>query len=287
MTAHERYLTYGICVVFLLFFGCHKKDRLSENTYTLAIDPPAVAVVKEGSQTFTARAVSAAGNFNVSPTWSVSPPAMDFLSSHIGNPVIFQPTELGDAVITATFEGTQANAQVAVVTYQPNSNTFDVYTDLLPTGADIDSDIFLFSGNITVTEMTSGYTPQGVKYQRAVPSISGAFWGVTLDKVALGKSKNLQEFSSGSLEFSIRLSRQLTTDGVNIFINNIAGSTGTVVLASSHNFLNTVSDDWQEVSIPISEFAIDTSFIKVPFGIKIDPLVSSLTFDVDAVRWQK
>jgi hypothetical protein len=66
------------------------------------------------------------------------------------------------------------------------------------------------------------------------------------------------------------------------------GSTASVTLSSSEGF-DRSSTDWQEISIPLSSYfsGVDETQIKVPFAIVATALSSALTYDVDAVRWDK
>ena len=167
-------LALGFVLVLMVFSACKKKDRLSASTFNFSITPPAASVARTGTLTLTAR-----GAGDVNPTWSVSASSVGTVSPEIGAVVVFTPVALGVVTVSATYEGLQANSQIGIVTYIPNSNTFDVYTDLgLPSGAGINSDIFDDDG--ILTELQVGYTPEGVKYQHASNTGAGQFWGVTL-----------------------------------------------------------------------------------------------------------
>jgi hypothetical protein len=278
-------------VGLLVCIGCKKKERLTSSTFSFQISPPAASVLKTSSGiTLTAKARSTDGSMDVNPTWSVSPETVGTLSSSIGSVVTFQPVGLGDAIVTATFEGASATAQLAVVTYQPTSNTFDVYNDNgLPSGSDVASDIFT-SGGSFLSELSSGYTPEGTKYQRASGVSTGNFWGVTLDKNSAGKSKDLSAFSAGSLKFALRLvNRTLAnTESIRLDVTDASNTTKSFTLASGSNGYNRLSTDWQEISIPLSNYAgADFAHIKVPFAVVVLGLSSSLTFDIDAIRWEK
>ncbi len=291
----------GACV----FGGCHKKNRFEANTYNFTIDPPAVTVVKGATQVFTAHATSKAGEIDVSPTWTVSPSNMtlptgevvntvSFLTSSIGTSVRLTPLALGDIVLTASANGMQTTASAAVVTYQPIATNFDVYMDALPTGSGILADIYVTPGTSYLSQMASGYTPQGVNYQHVEAGPIGYFWGVTLDKNNAGFKVDLSSMTGGSLKFSIRLGRAINPgEFIRVTVEDTLGAKGLAtssVVGKWAGFDPTLTNVWQEVTIQLSGFipGINKTRVKVPFGMSFDGNISGpLTLDVDAVRWQK
>jgi hypothetical protein len=283
-------VNFALLILCSMIFlsSCHKEDRLAASTFDFRITPPAAQVVRNNTLTLTARGNSGGGSFSVSPTWSVSDEALGSLSTSIGSSVEFQALALGDVTVTATYDGIQTTSQIAIVTYIPNSNTFDVYNDDgLPSGAGLDSDIFT-SGGLSLAEISTGYTPEGVKYQRATNAPDDAFWGVTLDDANMGLTQNLSSFSGGTLKFALRLGRTLGAgESIRIDIQD-TGFTGNFSLVSGSNGYSRLDTNWQEISIPISSFAgVNLSQIKVPFAVVLPILTSTLTFDVDAVRWEE
>jgi len=273
----------------LVFMGCEKKERLTGNSFSFEITPPAVTVIKNQAQTFTARVVAPSGAASgTNPSWSVIPSTMDFLNTHIGGSVSFTPTALGDAVLVATYDGMEARSSVAVQVYKPDTTTFDVYTDVLPTGAGITADIFTSVG-LVLSDSNSDYCPQGSKYQHTTNAISGNFWGVTLDKNNTSQFLDLSDFSGGSLKFSIRLNRVLS-GGETIIVNMWdLGFEGQITLTDQAQFSGT-SRNWQDISLSLLSFQpnpIDFRQVKVPFAIETLTVFTPLSFDIDAIRWQK
>lgn len=271
--------------------SCKKKDRLSASTYGFEVIPRAATVVKGQTQVFTARGVSPNGSaFDANPVWSVSPASVGDLNTSLGPTVTFTANALGDVTISAIFDGTMTQSKVAVVTYKPNSNTYDVYNDNgLPTGIG-QSDIFTSVG-LDLDEISSGYTPERIKYQRATSAPDDAFWGVTLDKrMAPTYFEDLSSFSGGALHFTIRLNRVVNDTPVEVINIDVrdTGAAASVALTPAVGFART-SLDWQEISIPLSNFfsGINETQVRVPFAIVLFTLTSPLTFDVDAVRWEK
>lgn len=271
--------------------GCKKKERLTASTYTFKISPSASTVVKNNTLTLTAKGLSSAGDISVNPTWSCTGActATD-LSTTFGSAITFTASTLGDAVVTAVFDGQTATSQIAVVTYISNANTYDVYRDLgLPSGSNVLSDIFV-GGGLSLNELSTGYTPEGTKYERASSVLTGAFWGVTLDKNNTGLKQDLSTFSGGHLKFALRLVDRIIGAGETLRIDVVdsPGSTASVTLSSTYGFDRT-STDWQEISIPLSLYfpGVDETQIKVPFALVATAIPSTLTVDVDAVRWDK
>jgi hypothetical protein len=277
----------GVIVVLMVSSSCKKKDRLSSSTFQFSITPTASTVVKTETLTLNAR-----GNGDINPTWTVSSSTLGSVAPEIGNQVVFTPSALGDVVIYATQDGLQANCQVAIVTYKPAPNTFDVYNDKgLPTGTGINSDIFTSLG-LSIAEISSGYTPEGVKYQRTTNAGSGDNWGVTLDAATAGLNKDLSAFSTGHLKFALRLARVVDTPGgetIRIELTDSAPATFGYNLVNGSDGFNRQNLDWQEISIslPVQFAGLDYSHVKVPFAVTLLAMTSSLTFDVDAVRWER
>lgn len=275
--------------------ACHRKNRLTSNYFTFSITPPAATVVKNSPVTLTANT----GGADVNPTWEMTPQTAGTLVPAVGRTVVFTPTTLGDVQIFATIDGTQAKSQIAVVTYipptatsstAPTTTVYSVYSDQgIPVSPLLGTDVFT-GGGLTLTELNTGYTPEGVKYFRST-SGSGGFWGVSYEIHKTGAVVDLSAYSAGTLKFSIRLGRTMgPTEKIEIHIDDDgAGTTPGKVDNISTDFMNELSTDWQEVSIPISSFAPaqTLSTMHVPFAIVVVNVSSSLTFDVDAVRWEK
>lgn len=283
-------LVVGLCLGLL---SCNKKNRLTDSTYNFSISPPAATVVKNQSITLTARGTSTNGSINVNPTWTVSSPTLGNLSTSIGPSVVFQSQNLGDVVVSANFDGLTATSQIAIVTYQPGSNTFDVYDDDLPLEAGITADIFASTFPLSIamplSESSSGYTPEGLKYQHATSAPEGSFWGVTLDATDIGQNKSLVAFNGGNLKFALRLGRTVANDEtIRIELTDSTPPGIGVNLVSGSNGFNRLGTDWQEITIPIASFGgLDTSAIEVPFAVvMLDLNGGTLTFDIDAVRWE-
>lgn len=274
----------GLVLVFSVFPACKKKDRLSASTFQFSVTPPASSVTRTETLTLTAH-----GTGDINPTWAVSASSLGTVSPSFGTSVVFTPSALGDVVVTATFDGLQANSQIAVVTYKPNSNTFDVYNDDgLPTGTGIHSDIFV--SGLTLQELSAGYTPEGIKYQRATNAPSGSFWGVTLDDNAVNETKDLSAFSSGRLKFALRLNRTLASgETLRIELSDLSAPPADGYTMARPDDFSGSSTDWQEIALSIPEKfgGLNLSQVKVPFAVIPTALASNLSFDVDAVRWEK
>jgi hypothetical protein len=279
--------------------ACNKKDRLASSTYDFSIAPPAATVLKNQTLTLTARGASKQGSVDVLPTWTISPETPATLSSSIGNSVDFSAPSLGDFIITANYNGRETTTRVAVVAFIPSAQTFDVYDDDLPAEAGILSNIFVSTNpgvELTLAELDTGYTPEGLEYLRALSAPEGSFWGVTLDSgipPTAGLSKDLSAYNAGYLKFAIRLTRAFNdaTETIQINLNDSSRlDTNPVVfnLVSGQNGFSQLTQDWQEVTIPISTYiglGLNTTLVDVPFSIAMNDLDSSLTFDIDAVRW--
>ncbi len=272
----------------VILFCCHKKDRLSSSTFNFTVTPASSQVLKTDSVTLVAQGDSPNGTVDVSPTWTVSPESRGTLNTSVGKTVVFQPAELGDVVISATYDGVVATSQIAIVTYVPSGNTFDVYNDAgLPSGSGINSEIF--TSRSFLAEQSSGYTPEGLKYQRASETSTNDFWGVTVDKANVGLRKNLSAFSSGSLKFALRLNRVMDIgESLQIDLTGPGAAVSKTLVSGSDGF-NRLNTDWQEISLSIPTYfpGLDTSQMKNLFAIKTTGANTPLTYDVDAIRWEK
>ncbi|MFN0118556.1 MAG: Ig-like domain-containing protein [Elusimicrobiota bacterium] len=289
------------CMLGSLFIlsSCSKKNRLSASTYEFSVTPPATSVVKNESVTLIAKGQLNGQDINVTPTWTVSSSAVGTLSSSIGPTVTFQANQLGDAVVTATYDGLTTTVQIAVVAYKPVSSFFNVYTDDgLPSEAGISSDIFTICPSNFLSEVSTGYTPEGTKYQRATNLVTGDFWGITLDKATspgvgcapgptAGLSKNLSSLST--LKFTMRLNRTLSVgEQIRINVSDRTPQTVSFILVSGSNGFNRLSTDWQEISLPIgaSYPGLVKTSINVPFALVAGLLNTPLTVDIDGIRWE-
>ncbi len=290
----------GLMLAFLTIFivGCEKKDRLASSTFDFSITPSAKAVVIGDTQTF-----QIVSSINSDPTWTISASSVGALSTSIGPTVVFTASDYGDARIYATFNGVTAVAQVTVVaSYAPGaSGILDLYSDAgLPTGSDIDSDIFVTPPKtpsiIYLVEKSDGvdWTPEGIRFQRIFGSPgANPTWGITFDDDNSGNTRNLDAsfFDVGkNLKFWVKLHRSLDVGGgesIGIKLES-PGDPATVFLSfAGHGFVPTVTD-WQEISVPLTtaNFDVDHTKIKVPFTMVLQGLTSPLTLDVDAVRWE-
>lgn len=288
----RRAAVLSLALATLALVSCHKRKRLTESDFDFRISPPASTLVKGSTVTLTA----VAGSAEVNPTWSVS--GVGTLSSDIGRQVDFSSDKLGDTTVTAIYDGVATNAQIAVVAFIPTvtSSFFNVYTDAgLPSGTGILSDIDAFggSGPPTLAELSTGYTPEGIRYQQTVsPVDTFTGWAVTLDKNSTGLHEDLSAFSSGRLRFSIRLHRVLTiNEEVQVGIDDTLGAPGADghVALVANSYMSGQSTDWQDVSVPISALqpSQNLTLIKLPFSIVLLNTAAPITFDIDAVRWEK
>lgn len=296
-------LLLGFACLGLLFCGCKKKDRLTASTFQFSVTPPAKSLLISDTLTLNAHGSSAGGSVDVSPTWTVSPPTVGTLSPEAGSTVVFDPSTLGDVVITATYGDMVATSKIAVVSYIPTASAFSVYTDRgLPAEDGILSNLFLrIDGScnplLTVTPKSSGYTPEGITYLNTSDFDNNDFWGITLDSATAvvacgltpptnGFSKDLSSFTGGTLNFSLRLGRALAVgETLNINVADQA-TTFSSALVNGADGYSRLSTEWQEISIPLTRYiGVDFNHIVVPFAVAGSGLASILTFDVDAVRW--
>ncbi len=272
-------LLLGFLMIFLLMSGCHKKDRLTASTFRFAITPPAAAVLVTDSLNLVASGSSPGGAVDVNPTWTISPSTpSNTLSPTIGTLVTFQPPGLGDFIVTATYDGMIATSQIAVVSYIPSPATFSVYSD---NGLPPNSTLFTGGGIAIDAGVSSGYTPEGVRYARSSNTSTGQFWGVVLNS----GSVDLSAYSS--LKFDLRLGRTLDAGETLIIRVQDLSSTFSHPLVSGNDGYNRLDVEWQEISIPVSSgfSGLDSHHVKAPFIVVIQPVFSPLTFDVDAIRW--
>lgn len=302
----SRLFCYGVAaILFVLFIGCKKKERLSASTFAFAITPPAATVLYTSSITLTAHGVSAAGAVETSPTWTISPATAGVLNTDIGNQVIFDPGDsldnfLGDVIVTAVHNGIMAQSRLAVINYIPDTtdpDLYELYTDNgLPMESGLSVDIFINpsggAGMVEIEELSTGYTPEGITYQRMSNAETGQSWGITYGG---GQSKDLSGFSGGALVFSVQLSRALVGGEVITIQIEAPLATKASVASSSGDWdgFSAASSSWQEVTIPIADFStggFDLTQVKSPFIIlmtNISGVQSALSIDVDAVRWEK
>jgi hypothetical protein len=284
-------LTGGVIAMVMGMGACKKKDRLAQDTYAFRISPPAKKMLITDVSTFTLVAASASGSIATDPTWIVNPGNTTApLNTSVGNVVLFTPPSFGDFTITATFDGRTASAQVDVVPFIIATTAFSVYTDagLPPVSVGADSDVFTASG-LNLTELTAtSYTPEGEKFFRTTNAPDDFFWGITVDDDLSGNNQNLSAFGGGTLKFSIRLLRAMTApETLRVDIVDGSSVTDSVLSSAWTGFDKTTVDEWQQVSIPISSFlSTNKSQIRVPFSIVGPALASSLSFDIDAVRWE-
>ena len=76
-------------------------------------------------------------------------------------------------------------------------------------------------------------------------------------------------------------------ENIQVDIKDAVGGNSSVTLAAGHNFAKGTLD-WQEISITLASYGgIDFTQINVPFSIKVQAVAIPLSFDVDAVRWEK
>lgn len=280
----------GLATV-LVAGGCRQKKRLTGSDFDFRISPAAATAVKGSTVTLTALA----GGGDINPTWTVS--GVGTLSANIGRTVDFSSDDLGDTVITATYDGVATNAQIAVVSFLPSGgNTFNVYTDdglptMSPTGTSLVSDIGIFPGaSQTLTELSTGYTPEGIKYLRSENGDTNDVLFITVDKNNTGATADLSSFSAGRIKFNLRLPVVLGAfDNIQVEIDdNLGVPPGLRVQLSDAHGLERLSTDWQEISIPVGSFAgTSLTGVKTPFAIVWQNTATSRTLDVDAIRWEK
>jgi len=283
-----------ILVAGMFLFGCKKKDRLTASTFTFGVTPPAAAVLTGGTVTLTA-----VTNNPADVTWTVSPSTAGSLNTSAGPSVVFTgASEVGNAVVFATLGDTVARVDIGVVSYipSPNSSTvFDVYTDngLPPPPFDSDIDTNM---STNLRELSDSDAPEGFKYLHALNASTLNFWDVTLDDGGNTLHKDLTGFTS--LKFFIRLDEPLTVASgehlkVQVRDNNNRLAESLSNSGDWQGFDPLLVGGWQQVTINRTDFnnvtlATNYTIIEVPFIITPGNLsvLNTLTFDIDAVRWQ-
>lgn len=274
---YAQALLLGLLVSFFLVVGCHKKDRLTASTFRFSITPPAATVLQTATLTLVAKGTSPGGPVDVNPTWSISPSTpTNMLTPTIGPSVTFQPSGLGDYVITAVYDGMVATSQIAVVSYIPSPATYSVYSD---NGLPQNSSLFTGGGISIDATMSTGYTPEGIHYARSSNTTSSQFWGISLSPVA-----DLSAYSF--LKFDLRLGRTMgSSEILNIRIQDHSTTFSHPLVDGSDGF-SRLNTQWQEISIPIASFGgVDKHQIVAPFILLVQTVTSPLTFDIDAIRW--
>lgn len=291
MGLFKRFNIVYLLVLIGLFASCEKRERLTYSTFPFRISPSAKALLPTETVTLTAQ------GGNVNTEWSVSASSVGTIAPTVGATVVFTAVALGDARITATVNGAEARAQVAVVNYIPDPNdnsVFNVYNDAgLPPAPTFNSDIDL--NGLTLTEMME-YPPEGSKFLQALSTGTGGFWGVTLDDGGSTITVDLTAFTA--LRFWIRLNEDVSGNALRVeFKDNSVPPRTRTSLSGSVNWTGlgfdpTLTGEWQEVRILRAAFGGDVttvqSSIEVPFNIVQNNLNGgqNLTFDIDAVRWE-
>jgi hypothetical protein len=293
-----------VTVAGLLPVSCKKKDRLGADTATLTITPPAATALRGESLELSSYILYPNGaKKRVSADWAVSGACAQNnnldLDVTTGDLVVFTvPNSLCDVEITATSEGKSSIARVAIVAYKSAASIFEVYSDALPNLPN--TNIYVFPQAATfLAESSIGYTPQGLKYQRATDTSTGNAWGISHNFTpGLLTSVDLSDYhpAVAKLKFFIRLHRQLAGEIIRVEIeyldnSDIARKAAVNSLSADMLGFNASNTDWQEVSIVLDDFVtgsppINYARIIVPFGIVMQFLGSPLTFDIDAVRWE-
>lgn len=293
----KRLNTAFLLSLCILTFGCKKRERLTTSTFAFRITPSAAAVQPNGTVTLSSQGPGAENT-----VWAVIPDTAGVISPPVGTSVTFTAgANIGQATVIATLDDAMARMQIGVVDYVGNptsETTFDVYTDQGLPRPPLSSDIDV--GGLTLTEVSTEFTPEGLKFLRATTSTNLDFWDVTVDDNLSGNSKDLSAFNfnttpTAAIKFFIRLSRPMMGDRFTVefkdtsnhipFRPSNAGWTG---------FNDTVANDWQDVTLLIGSFGgtggFDWAHVKVPFSIKLSAYNGAngpLTFDIDGVRWEK
>lgn len=279
---------FSVALLFTALMSCNKKDRLSTSTAQFSISPPAATLLKSETLTLSAQlSLPNGGTLAQVADWSISGTCVDVnnLNTTLGEAVIFSApsaaNELCDATITATAGGMSSNAQIAIVSYRPQtaSNIYNVYSDALGIPANTVGLVFGQEGS-TIAGSTVGYAPEGIEYLHLVALVNGGQVFITLSS-----AENLSAFNAGSLKFSIRFE---TAEG-SFFVRVTDTSDRSVTLGPSHGFSNSslFNGVWQEVSINISEFigaGLNTSAVNKPFLIRKS---DAGAYDIDAIRWER
>ena len=312
----KKILLFALCLSAAGLFSCtKKKDRLVGDTLTIHVNPSIINVSAGASTNISAICRSAqTDNAGVSPSWTVDPASLGTFSPASGITTVFTAAAVtGTGKIYAAYSGIQGSGNLSVVVSTAVSGgggTITLYSDsgLYADGAHIPDIPKWGSGspaNAGLVEQTSGGGAPGdtSKYERDT-SGSDTFvgWGITLDKVDTTYKKDMSAFASGHIKFYLKTDRALTANE-RVFINveeaySSPATQGTktpaIVIGTGYSWTNGNSS-WQEVSVPVSDLTgISLANVHLPFEITVDgggiaygnpPLTSSITMDVDYVRW--
>ena len=268
----------------LLVLGCKKKDRLSSNTYSLSVVPPATTAVINVPKTFTVEGRAPGGNVVTDPEWTIFPSSGATVITPtlplFGPSITLNFSAVGFYVLTATFEDKTASTQVRILASTPStiSNSGNIFNDQgIPTGAQV------FAGGLSLSEPTGG-AAEGNKFMRA-SGVTSSFWMVDL-QTGLA---DLDSFPGGTIKFFIRLDRPLAL-GETLRLEMQRPNNGPkqgVVSGILWNGFSGSNTGWQEVSIDLSNFFLGQGTIQAPFIFVTSVGAPVMTIDIDFVRWEK
>ena len=172
-----------------------------------------------------------------------------------------------------------------------------VYSDsgLLAEGTHIPN-ILTWSQNTgspaVLAEQSGGGAPgDTLKYQSFTSNGDNYMgWGITLDKNVATYKRDMNVYASGHIKFYLKTSRALAgAERVFINVEEAGGPPGAkspnVIIGPTYGWASATST-WQEVSVPVSAITgIALANVRLPIEITMDNIGSSITMDVDFVRW--
>jgi hypothetical protein len=284
-----------ILSAIILLSACEKKkDRLTNNTFSISIDSPTAVAMYTGN-TVTLKAIcinSKLENIDVKPSWSVSNNLGTFNPATGKSTVFTAGANSGSGKIYATYDTVSANVGLNI-TAVPGSGgggtiTYIIYddsfnSDLASPGAFSDTAVnpVLASDNINVS--------QGLSAFKAIFSIGSAgYQGWFVSETG---TKNMSAYSGGHLKFDIMTAYDIQ---IGIRSSNVNSNTNSAKRYISSYITLGAGSSFQSVSIPISDFTtaepstnliqMKDMFIATALGSQIGAQTNQ-KFIIDNIRW--
>ncbi|MCB4792309.1 MAG: hypothetical protein LHV68_10560 [Elusimicrobia bacterium] len=282
-------------IAFLMIFifiasACEKKrDRLSDNTFSIAIDPAtAVNIYSGNSVNLKAVCRSAQSNdVNGNPVWSVDKNLGTFTPSSGRSTVFKAGSSPGNGKIYASYSSVVANVALNVTASSGSTaGSYIIYSDQFST--DLSAPGTFDDGVSLIILSVTSLSSEGLQAFKAVFSVVAG--GYTGWFVSENTSKDMSAYSSGYLRFDI-----MTDYDIEIGIRSNNTNSGT---NSAKKFISSYAtpngSSFQPVAIPISDLkaaepTLDLSqmkdmFIASALGSHIGAQTNRV-FIIDHIRW--
>ena len=225
----------------------------------------------------------------------------DGTTSTAQNP-IHRFTTPGTYTVTLTVtddDGAEDAYQILITVVSPPapSGTYIVYDDStrVPQGADIwtwPGIVWWSAENEVYVKEEMGAAPEGVKFRRTMVTdemLGFAGWGVIFVDYAGGVPTGFSAYQNGHLVFWLR-GGNLECWGIEPRLkvqieDDLGGKRGVSLMDEGYW---TPNENWQEISIPISDFSrvVDLTQIIYTFQITLEHVERyGAYFDVDYIRW--